>query len=169
SEHFDEHQVVDAIARTDYDQPIARQRRVAPPPAPALPPEGGLLPPVPGGLPRAIAAQGLSGRTVQLVVGLGEVAATFHSATNPRGAYCTMVGCWSAGTENVIHPRTHCPAATTCSANGYCGRGNLSSFLSLAAATELSSYRSDHVFQLTLTVDFTLGSTQTCTSAEPHV
>jgi hypothetical protein len=43
SEHFDEHQVVDAIARTDYDQPIARQRRVAPPPAPALPPEGGFF------------------------------------------------------------------------------------------------------------------------------
>ncbi|MCG5216019.1 hypothetical protein [Streptosporangium sp. KLBMP 9127] len=43
SEDFDEHQVVDAIARTDYDQPIARQRREAPPPEPALPREGGLF------------------------------------------------------------------------------------------------------------------------------
>jgi hypothetical protein len=43
SEDFDEQQVVEAIARTDYDQPIARQRREAPPPAPSLPPEGGLF------------------------------------------------------------------------------------------------------------------------------
>jgi hypothetical protein len=43
SEDFDEIQVVDAIARTDYDQPVARQRTTAPPPAPALPREGGLL------------------------------------------------------------------------------------------------------------------------------
>src|SRR5919199_5163029 len=43
SEGFDEGQVVDAIARTDYDKPIARQRRAAPPPAPALPPEGGFF------------------------------------------------------------------------------------------------------------------------------
>jgi hypothetical protein len=43
SEDFDERQVVDAIARTDYDQPIATQRRVAPPPAPSLPREGGLF------------------------------------------------------------------------------------------------------------------------------
>jgi hypothetical protein len=43
SEAFDEPQVVDAIARTDYDQPIARQRATAPPPAPALPPEGGFF------------------------------------------------------------------------------------------------------------------------------
>jgi hypothetical protein len=43
SEDFDDQQVVDAIARTDYDQPIARQRAVAPPPAPALPREGGLF------------------------------------------------------------------------------------------------------------------------------
>jgi hypothetical protein len=43
SEDFDEQQVVDAIARTDYDQPIARQRTVAPPPKPALPREGGLF------------------------------------------------------------------------------------------------------------------------------
>jgi hypothetical protein len=43
SEDFDEAQVVDAIARTDYDQPVARQRATAPPPAPSLSPEGGLF------------------------------------------------------------------------------------------------------------------------------
>ncbi len=43
SEDFDDHQVVDAIARTDYDQPIARQRRTAAPAAPPLPPEGGFF------------------------------------------------------------------------------------------------------------------------------
>jgi hypothetical protein len=43
SDGFDEGQVVDAIARTDYDKPIARQRATAPPPAPALPPEGGFF------------------------------------------------------------------------------------------------------------------------------
>jgi hypothetical protein len=43
SEDFDEAQVVDAIARTDYDRPVARQRAVAPPPAPSLSPEGGLF------------------------------------------------------------------------------------------------------------------------------
>ena len=43
SEDFDDAQVVDAIARTDYDQPIAHQRRSAPPPAPALPREGGFF------------------------------------------------------------------------------------------------------------------------------
>jgi hypothetical protein len=43
SEDFDEAQIVDAIARTDYDQPIARQRRTAPPIAPPLPPEGGFF------------------------------------------------------------------------------------------------------------------------------
>jgi hypothetical protein len=43
SEDFDEQQVVEAIARTDYDQPIARQRAEAPPPAPSLPREGGLF------------------------------------------------------------------------------------------------------------------------------
>src|SRR6187397_3637525 len=31
SENFDEAQTVDAIARTDYDKPIARQRSSAPP------------------------------------------------------------------------------------------------------------------------------------------
>jgi hypothetical protein len=43
SEDFTEEQVVDAIARTDYDKPIATQRRTAPPPAPALPREGGVF------------------------------------------------------------------------------------------------------------------------------
>jgi hypothetical protein len=43
SEDFDEAQVVDAIARTDYDEPIATQRSAPPPPAPALAPEGGLF------------------------------------------------------------------------------------------------------------------------------
>lgn len=43
SEDFDEAQVVDAIARTDYDQPVATQRAVAPPPGPALSPEGGVF------------------------------------------------------------------------------------------------------------------------------
>ena len=43
SEDFDEAQIVDAIARADYDQPIATERAVAPPPEPALPREGGLF------------------------------------------------------------------------------------------------------------------------------
>jgi hypothetical protein len=43
SAEFDEAQVVDAIARTDYEQPEARQRPVAPPPAKPLPREGGLF------------------------------------------------------------------------------------------------------------------------------
>jgi hypothetical protein len=43
SDHFTEQQVVDTIARTDYDQPIARQRATAPPPAPPLPQEGGFF------------------------------------------------------------------------------------------------------------------------------
>jgi hypothetical protein len=43
SEDFDEAQIVDAIVRTDYDQPIARQRAVAPPDAPALTREGGVF------------------------------------------------------------------------------------------------------------------------------
>jgi len=43
SEDFDEAQVVDAIARTDYDQPIARQRSATPPPAAPLPREGGVF------------------------------------------------------------------------------------------------------------------------------
>lgn len=43
SEDFGEPQIVDAIIRTDYDQPIARQRTVAPPPTPALAREGGVF------------------------------------------------------------------------------------------------------------------------------
>ena len=43
SEDFDEAQIVDAIARTDYDKPIATQRTVPPPPAPALTREGGVF------------------------------------------------------------------------------------------------------------------------------
>ena len=43
SEDFDEAQIVDAIARADYDQPIATERAAAPPPEPALPREGGLF------------------------------------------------------------------------------------------------------------------------------
>jgi hypothetical protein len=40
---FDEAQVIDAIARADYSEPVARQRDTAPPPAPALPREGGVF------------------------------------------------------------------------------------------------------------------------------
>jgi hypothetical protein len=43
SESFNDEQTIDAIARTDYDQPIARQRASAPAPAPPLPPAGGLF------------------------------------------------------------------------------------------------------------------------------
>jgi hypothetical protein len=43
SEDFGEDEVIDAIARTDYDQPIARQRETAPPSEPALPPQGGVF------------------------------------------------------------------------------------------------------------------------------
>ena len=43
SENFGEAQIVDAIARTDYDRPIATERTVAPPPGPALTREGGLF------------------------------------------------------------------------------------------------------------------------------
>jgi hypothetical protein len=43
SEDFSEPQIVDAIARTDYDQPIARQRTVVPTPGPALTREGGVF------------------------------------------------------------------------------------------------------------------------------
>jgi hypothetical protein len=43
SEDFDEAQVVDAIARTDYDQPVARQLASAPQAGPALMREGGLF------------------------------------------------------------------------------------------------------------------------------
>jgi len=43
SEDFDEPSIIDAIARTDYDQPVARQRATAPAPAPALSREGGVF------------------------------------------------------------------------------------------------------------------------------
>jgi hypothetical protein len=43
SEHFDENDVVDAISRTDYDKPVARQRSVAPPAAAPLPKHGGVF------------------------------------------------------------------------------------------------------------------------------
>jgi hypothetical protein len=43
SEDFDEAQVVDAIARIDYDQPIATERPTAPPPSAPLAPEGGVF------------------------------------------------------------------------------------------------------------------------------
>jgi hypothetical protein len=43
SEDFSEQQVVDAIARTDYDQPVATQRAAAPAPAAPLPIEGGVF------------------------------------------------------------------------------------------------------------------------------
>jgi hypothetical protein len=43
SDDFTEDQVVDAIARTDYDQPIATQRSTAPAATKALPIEGGVF------------------------------------------------------------------------------------------------------------------------------
>ena len=43
SEAFGEDQVVDAISRTEYDLPIARQRATAPPPAAPLPRPGGVF------------------------------------------------------------------------------------------------------------------------------
>ena len=43
SEDFDEAQVVDAISRADYDQPVAHLNKTAPPAAPALKREGGLF------------------------------------------------------------------------------------------------------------------------------
>jgi hypothetical protein len=43
SEDWDEFQVVDAIARTDYDKPIARQYADMPPPGPSLAREGGVF------------------------------------------------------------------------------------------------------------------------------
>ncbi|HEY7224792.1 MAG TPA: hypothetical protein VH561_14540 [Micromonosporaceae bacterium] len=43
SESFDEQETIDAIARTDYDRPVATQRRQAPPPGEALPFEGGFF------------------------------------------------------------------------------------------------------------------------------
>lgn len=43
SEDFSEVDVIDAITRTDYDRPIARQRPTAPPPAAPLPRQGGVF------------------------------------------------------------------------------------------------------------------------------
>jgi hypothetical protein len=43
SEGYDQDQVVDAIVRTDYDQPVARRRPTAPPPAAPLPRTGGVF------------------------------------------------------------------------------------------------------------------------------
>jgi hypothetical protein len=43
SADFTEEQIIDAIARADYDKPIARERPVAPPPATPLPREGGVF------------------------------------------------------------------------------------------------------------------------------
>jgi len=43
SDAFDEAQVVDAIARADYHEPIGRELPEAPPPAPPLTREGGLF------------------------------------------------------------------------------------------------------------------------------
>jgi hypothetical protein len=43
SENFDESQIVEAIARTDYEQPVARQRATVPPAGPALTREGGVF------------------------------------------------------------------------------------------------------------------------------
>ena len=43
SETFDETQVVDAIARADYEEPVGRELPEAPPPAPPLTPEGGVF------------------------------------------------------------------------------------------------------------------------------
>lgn len=43
SADYTEEQVIDAIVRADYDQPIATLRRETPPPAPALPVKGGLF------------------------------------------------------------------------------------------------------------------------------
>ena len=43
SDTFDEAQIVDAIARADYDQPVGYERQEAPPPGPPLAREGGLF------------------------------------------------------------------------------------------------------------------------------
>ena len=43
SEDFTEEQVIDAIARADYDKPIGHERTEAPPPGEPLAPEGGLF------------------------------------------------------------------------------------------------------------------------------
>ena len=43
SDTFDEAQIVDAIARADYDEPEGRERPEAPEPGPSLPHEGGVF------------------------------------------------------------------------------------------------------------------------------
>jgi hypothetical protein len=43
SDTFDEAQIIDAIARADYDEPVGRELPKAPPPAPSLPREGGVF------------------------------------------------------------------------------------------------------------------------------
>jgi hypothetical protein len=43
SEQFTEQQIIDAMVRTDYDRPIATQRREAPPPQAPLPRSGGVF------------------------------------------------------------------------------------------------------------------------------
>jgi hypothetical protein len=43
SDEYTEEQIVDAIVRTDYDKPIARQRATAPPPTAPLPRKGGVF------------------------------------------------------------------------------------------------------------------------------
>ena len=43
SDSYTEEQIIDAILRTDYDQPIATRRTTPPPTAPALPIKGGLF------------------------------------------------------------------------------------------------------------------------------
>ena len=43
SDTFDEAQIVDAIARADYDEPEGRERTEAPEPGPSLPHEGGVF------------------------------------------------------------------------------------------------------------------------------
>jgi hypothetical protein len=43
SDAFDEAQIVDAIARADYDQPVGRERPEAPAPGRSLPHEGGVF------------------------------------------------------------------------------------------------------------------------------
>jgi hypothetical protein len=43
SDDYTEQQIIDTILRTDYDKPVAAQRRTAPPPAPPLPRKGGIF------------------------------------------------------------------------------------------------------------------------------
>ena len=43
SADFTDEQVIEAIVRTDYDQPLATRQTTTPPPAPPLPRRGGLM------------------------------------------------------------------------------------------------------------------------------